>query len=99
MRISCSRRSRSVMSLFVSRIATGRPCSSRRNDHRLPPLTPGSPALFFSPLSHLDDHLGSVGSCLLQLAVPTPGAKQFRVNLLDWRRKDRPQKLVSTLAN
>src|ERR1700733_2563426 len=46
-----------------------------------------------------DYHLGSVRFGLLQLAVPTPGAQQFGVNLLDWRRKDCPQKFVSALAN
>src|SRR5580693_1173638 len=44
-------------------------------------------------------HLGSVGPGLLEFAVPTPGAQQLRVNLLDRRRKYGAQKLVSALAD
>src|SRR5690348_515837 len=44
-------------------------------------------------------HLEPVSPGLPEFAVPAPGAQQFRANLRKRRRKDRPQKLVSTLAD
>src|SRR5260221_8910788 len=43
--------------------------------------------------------LGSVSLGLLEFAVPASGAQHLCANLLNRRRKDRPQKLVSALAD
>src|ERR1700730_17415027 len=44
-------------------------------------------------------HPGSVSPGLLEFAIPTSGAQQLRVNLVNRRREDRLQKLVSALAD
>ena len=45
------------------------------------------------------DQPGSVSPGFLKFAVPTPGAQQLRMNLLNRHRKDRLQKLVSVLTD
>src|SRR5262249_7444845 len=45
------------------------------------------------------DQPSSVSPALLEFAVPAPGAQQLSVNLLNRRRIDRLQKLVSALTD